>query len=179
MEIDEIIMTLLSAAPDGIDGRTAIQKLGYFVSVKLNKDAGYGPDFYGPFSPRVASHLTNLVGLDFAVEKGRRTVRDRMMYSYDLTDDGEELVKKIREEYPEEYSTIRKVVKKCSRMVHNNIYVLSWAAKVHFILTQTGKATTYEEATEVGRLFGWAMDERQVESAVKLLLALGLVKENQ
>lgn len=177
MEIPELIMALLSVEPDGIDGRTVIQKLGYFASVKVKKDAGYGPDFYGPFSPLVAAHLENLVGLDFVVEKGRRTVRDRMMYSYYLTHDGQELAKKIKEEYPKEYATIRNVVKKCSRIVRNNLYVLSWAAKVHFILRQTGKAMTHEEAIEVGRLFGWRMDERQVESAVKLLLALGLVKE--
>ena len=177
MEISDIITTILDVEPNGIDGRTVIQKLGYFASVKIKKDVGYGPDFYGPFSPLVASHLTNLVGLDFVLEKGRRTVRDRMMYSYYLTDDGQQLAKKIKEEYPTEYSIIRNVVKKCSRIVHNNFYVLSWAAKVHFILRQTGKAMTHEQAIDVGRLFGWRLNERQVESGVKLLLALGLVKK--
>jgi len=177
MEIPELIMTLLSAEPDGIDGRTVIQKLGYFVSVKIKMDAGYGADFYGPFSPLVAAHLESLVGLDFVVEKGRRTVRDRTMYSYYLTDDGKQLAKKIKEEYPIEYSTITKVVKKCGKMVRYNFNVLSWAAKVHFILRQTKKAMTYEEAISAGQLFGWKLDEREIESAVKLLLALGLIKK--
>jgi len=176
MEIDELIITILDAEPEGIDGRTVIQKLGYLASLKIKKDAGYGPDFYGPFSPLIASYLTNLVGLDFIVEKERWTVRDRMMYSYYLTDNGKEFAMKIKEKYPDEYSTIVNVVKECSRIVHNNFYVLSWAAKVHFILKQTGKAMTSEQAIMVGRLFGWRIDEKQIESALKLLSALGLVQ---
>jgi len=176
MEIPELIITILSAEPDGIDGRTVIQKLGYFASVKIKMDAGYGADFYGPFSPLIAAHLESLVGLDFVVEKGRRTIRDRIMYSYYLTDDGQELAKKVKEAYPKEYLTVRKVVKKCGKIVHYSFYVLSWAAKVHFILRKTGKAMTYEEAINAGRLFGWRLGEKEIESAVKLLLALGLIK---
>lgn len=177
MEIPELILAILGVEPDGIDGRTVIQKLGYFTSMKIKEDAGYGPDFYGPFSPLVAAHTQNLVGLDYIVEKGRRTINDRTMYSYYLTDDGEELVKKIKEEYPKEYSIIRKVVKKCGKIVHYNLHVLSWAAKVHFILRQTGKTMTYEEAIEIGRLFGWKLSEKEIESAVMLLSALGFVKK--
>ena len=176
MEIPELIMAILSLAPEGIDGRTVIQKLGYFASVKMRMDAGYGPDFYGPFSPLVAAHMENLVGLDFVVEKGRRTIRDRTMYSYYLTDDGQELAKKIKEEYPEEFSIIRSVVNRCGRIVHYNFHVLSWASKVHFILRQTGEKMAHREAIEVGRLFGWKLNEREIESAVRLLSALSLVK---
>jgi len=175
MEIPELIIALLGAEPNGIDGRTVIQKLGYFASVKMKIDAGYGADFYGPFSPLVAAHLESFVGLDFVVEKGRRTVRDRIMYSYYLTDDGQQLAKKIKEEYPMEYSIITNVINKCGKIVHYNFNVLSWAAKVHFILRQNKKAMTYEEAIRASQLFGWRLDEREIESAVKLLLALGLI----
>jgi len=176
VEVPELIVAILSVEPDGIDGRTAIQKLGYFTSVKLKIDAGYGADFYGPFSPLVAAHLENLVGFDFVVEKGRRTVRDRTMYSYFLTDDGQQLAKKLTEQYSREYSTIKNIVKKCGKMVHYNFNVLSWAAKVHFILRQSKKAMTHDEAIKAGQLFGWKLDKNEVESAVKLLLALGLIK---
>lgn len=177
MEIPELLIALLSVEPEGINGRTVIQKLSYFASVKLKIDAGYGPDYYGPFSPSIAAHLESLVGLDFVVEKGRRTVRDRIMYSYHLTDDGQQIAEKIKEEYPREYLIIRNVVKKCGRIVHYNFYVLSWAAKVHFILEQTGRALTYEEAINVGQLFGWKLGEKEMESAVKLLSALGLAQK--
>jgi hypothetical protein len=176
MEIPELIIAVLSAKSDGIDGRTVIQKLCYFTSVKIKMDAGYSADFYGPFSPLIAAHLKSLVGFDFVIEKGRRTVRDRIMYSYYLTDDGQVLAEKIKKVYPKEYSIVKDVVKKCDRIVHYNFYVLSWAAKVHFILRKTGRAMTYKEAIHAGRLFGWKLGEKEIESAIKLLLALGLIE---
>lgn len=177
MEISEIILAMLHTAPGGIDGRTVIQKLGYFVSVKMGRDLGYNAGFYGPFSPLIAADLENLVSLDFVIEKGRLTVRDRVMYSYDLADDGEKIVDKIEERYPKEFLIVKDTVKKCRKIVHNNFYVLSWAAKVHFILSQTGKGMTREEAVEASKLFGWSLDEREVEVAVRLLLALELIEE--
>jgi len=177
MEIPEIIVAMLHVLPHGIDGRTVIQKLGYFASVKMNKDIGYKADFYGPFSSILAGHLENLVSLDFVVEKGRQTVRDRVMYSYSLTDDGQKLAWKVKEQYPKEFLIIKDVVKKCQKIARNNFYVLSWAAKVHYVLSQTKKEMTREEAIEASKLFGWNLGKKEVESAVKLLLALGLIEE--
>lgn len=177
MEISELILTLLNEEPDGIDGRTVIQKLGYFSSVKLGMDAGYGPDLYGPFSPSVAAHMKNLTGLDFMIEKGRRTIRDRIMYSYSLTEDGRQLAERVEEEYPEKYSIVKDIIEKCRNIAHLNFNVLSWAAKVHFIVSQTKEPITYEKAIEVGRLFSWELNEREIESAARLLTALGLIEE--
>lgn len=178
MEQNELLIAILHAEPAGeIDGRTTIQKLAYFSSIKLGIDMGYGPHYYGPYSPLVASHLENLAAFDFIVEKGRRTIRDRTMYSYSLTKDGEELAKKIEKRYPNEYRIIRNVVNRCYRIVHNNIFVLSWAAKVHYILHQTKKPMTYKEAISTGRLFGWKLSDKEIESGVKLLVALRLIKK--
>lgn len=177
MEQSELLVGILHAEPvDEIEGRTTIQKLAYFSSVKTRIDMGFGPHYYGPYSPLVASYLEDLVALDFIVEKGRRTVRDRTMYSYALTKDGEKLAKKIEKTYPKEYRTVKTIVNRCYRVVHNNISVLSWAAKVHYLLHQAGKPMTNEEAISTGRLFGWKLSEKGIESAVKLLLALQLIK---
>lgn len=177
MEQNEFLIAILHAEPaDHIDGRTTIQKLTYFSSVKTGSDIGFGPHYYGPYSPLVASSLENLVAFDFIVEKGRHTIRDRTMYSYFLTKDGEKLAKKIEKRYPDEYRVIKNVVNRCYRIVHNNIQVLSWAAKVHYILHQTEKPMTYDEAIATGRLFGWKLSDKELESGMKLLLALGLVK---
>ena len=176
MEIPDILVAILSVEPEGIGSRTAIQKLGYFVSVELQKDAGYKADFYGPFSSLVAAHLQALVGLDFIVETKRRTIRDRLMYSYALTEDGEELAENVGEEYPTEYPIIKEVTTKCGKIAHYNFRVLSWAAKVHFVLAQTRRAMTDREAMEASRLFNWNLSEKQIESGARLLSALGLIK---
>jgi hypothetical protein len=177
MEIFELVLALLSTIPEGIKGRTVLQKLGYFASVKLKIDAGYAADFYGPYSPAVAEHLQNMVELDFVVEKGRQTLHNRTMYNYSLTEDGLELAKKVKEEYPKEYAVVRNIVRKCGRTVHCNYNVLSWAAKVHFVLHRADKAMTRAEAIDASQSFGWKLDQEEVESAVRLLLALGLIKE--
>jgi uncharacterized protein YwgA len=178
MELSELLVAILSVEPDGIDGRTAIQKLGYFTSVKLKLDAGYGPDLYGPYSSIVAAHLESLAGIDFIVERGRRTMRDRTMYSYYLTDDGKQLAKKVEEQYPHEYSLIKNIVEKCGKIVHYNYSVLSWAAKVHFILRRAKKAITYKEAIKASRLFSWKLTEEEIESGAKLLSVLGFIKKS-
>jgi len=177
MDIPELLVATLSINPEGIDGRTAIQKLGYFCSVKLKEEAGYGPDFYGPYSSLVAANIQDLVGMDFIGEKGRRTLHGRVMYSYYLTDDGEELAGNIKKGNPKFYSTIKEVVETCSEVVNNNIYVLSWAAKVHFILSQTKKPISYKEAIQIGQEFGWELNPNKIESAAKLLQALNLIEK--
>jgi len=177
VEVPDIIIAILDAEPEGVDGRTAIQKLVYFTSVKTGIDAGFIPHYYGPFSPLVAAYLENLVSLEFITEQGRRTIRDRTMYSYFLTQDGKKVADLLKKKYPEKFSEVEKVVKKCRKIVHNNIYVLSWAAKVHFILRQAEKPMTYGEAIEASKSFGWSLSEEEIESAAKLLLALGLIKK--
>jgi hypothetical protein len=177
MEIFELVLVLLSTLPEGIKGRTVVQKLGYFASVKLKMDAMYAADFYGPYSPVVAENLQNMVELDFVVEKGRQTLHNRTMYSYSLTEDGGELAQRAKVENPKEYAVVRNIVGKCGRTVHCNYNVLSWAAKVHFVLHRAGKAMTRAEAIEASQSFGWKLGQAEVESAVTLLSALGLIKE--
>jgi hypothetical protein len=176
MDIPELILAILSICPEGIDGRTAIQKLGYLASVKLKIDAGYEADLYGPFSSIVASNLETLVELDFVVERARRTSRNRTMYNYYLTEDGQEFAREIRRKFPSEYSAISGIVKKCDRIVHCNFHSLSWASKVHFVLKKNGKAMTYGEAMNISRLFGWELQQDEVDAGVKLLTTLGLIQ---
>jgi len=179
MDMSDTLITIFDVEPEGIDGRTTIQKLTYFISTELNIDAGYKADLYGPYSSLVATQLQTLVGLDFVFEKRRRTVRDRIMYSYHLTEDGQELAKKVKKESPETYLIIKNVVEKCKKIVHYNFHVLSWAAKVHFILRQTDKAITYKEVMDATQLFGWKLGQKEIESGVKLLTALRLIKRGQ
>lgn len=179
MEVFDFLLMLLSTLPEGIKGRTVVQKLGYFASMKLKMDAGYAADYYGPYSPVVAENLRNMVELDFVVEKGRQTAHNRTMYSYFLTEDGAELVQRVEAECPKEYAVVRDIVRKCSRTVHCNYNVLSWAAKVHFVLHRAGKAMTRAEAIATSQTFGWKLGQAEVGSAVRLLSALGLIKDRR
>jgi uncharacterized protein YwgA len=179
LEIFELVLALLSAKPSGVNGRTALQKLCYFASVMLHMDLGYGPDFYGPFSPAVATNIQSLVETDFILERRLRTFRYRTMYCYSLAEDGIAIAERIRGDYQNEYRTIRTLVRKYQQITHCNYQVLSWAAKVHYVLTQNKKAMTYAEAIKASELFGWRLTNSEVESAVGLLQALRLIKRTQ
>jgi uncharacterized protein YwgA len=176
MEISELLLALLSICPEGIDGRTAIQKLGYLASVSMKMNVGYKADLYGPYSPMVASQLQTLVELDFVTERARRTSRNRTMYNYSLTKDGWSFAARIQRKFPSEYSIIRRVVRKCDQIVHCNFLSLSWAAKVHFVLKENDRKITYDEAISASKSFGWVLRQEQVKAGVKLLESLRLIE---
>ena len=175
MEASEFILILLNSKSEGIDGRTAVQKLGYFATVLLKENLEYGADFYGPYSTIVAANLQNLVESDFVTEKERVTSRYRKMYSYNLTEEAVFLAKNLKKKYPKDAKTIENVVRKCDKIVNCDYNVLSWAAKVHFVLEKNNKAMTYQEAIAASSKFGWKLSETQIASAAKLLKELKLI----
>jgi len=177
LEASEYILLLLSSKAEGINGRTALQKLGYFGSVKTGIDLGYGPDFYGPYSTVISATLQNMVESDFIVEQERFTNRYRKLYTYNLTEESKLQAKQLRKKYVKESRIISSVVKKCEHVANLDYNVLSWAAKVHFVLSQTGKGMTHNEAISSSRTFGWQLNEQQVKAGAKLLQELKLIKK--
>jgi hypothetical protein len=174
----ELLLLLLDSSAEPIAGRTAVQKIAYFNTIKLRLDLRYRPHFYGPYSPIVDETLMDLVSSDYVEEISRRTIRDRVLYSYELTDDGLELVKQIKKRDPSAYTVVRAVANKCNR-AGNNINVLSWAAKVYFLLSQKGfKTMSYDEAIETGRRFNWKLSEEEIDSGFRLLSSLGLASKS-
>ncbi len=174
----ELLLLLLDSSAEAIAGRTAVQKIAYFDTIKLHLDLRYRPHFYGPYSPIVDETLMDLVSSDYVEEKSRTTVRNRTLYSYDLTDDGLELVMQIRKRNPSAYAVVKAVANKCNR-VGNSINVLSWAAKVYFLLSQKGfKTMSYDEAMEIGRRFNWKLSQEEIDSGFRLLSNLGLASKS-
>ena len=176
LDTTEFILVLLGSKPNGLAGRTAVQKLGYFASIKLGKPLGYGPDYYGPFSSDIAANLQNLVETDFVEEKGIVTANYQKMYTYSLNAEAKDLVKTIKKKYPGESRKIQSVVKKCDKIVNCDYNVLSWAAKVHFVLQQSGRTMTCAEAIDASKTFGWTLSAEQVAAGVKLLQELKFIK---
>lgn len=179
MQATEFLLSVLGSSSAPVDGRTAIQKIAYFSSIKTGVDLGYKPHFYGPYSPVVSGLLENLVAMGFIEERARLTTRDRTMYSYSLTDDGVRLFDDIRKREISKFAVIRRVVNRCERIAGNSINVLSWAAKVYFLLSQKGREISYKEAEEAGRRFGWVLSRKEIGSGRRLLVGLGLVRRSK
>ncbi len=168
---------ILDSSAEPISGRTAIQKIAYFESIKLEYDLKYKPHFYGPYSPVVDQTLMDLTVSDYVEERARTTLLDRTLYSYSLTDDGLELVQQVKKREPEKFALIKEIVEECSKY-GNNINVLSCAAKVYFLLTQKGSTLSNDEAIEMGRTFNWELSEEEIESGVRLLSDLELASKS-
>jgi uncharacterized protein YwgA len=175
----ELVISVLDTAKNPIEGRTAIQKIVFFASLRTSIDMHYKAHYYGPYSPLVASLLENLVSLDYVEEREKVTNQDRLMYSYGLTADGLTLARTIKDGQQKDYLAVSNVVGDCERIAANDINILSWAAKVYFLLQNGGAEITYKQARAESSKFGWKLSNEEIDSGVKLLEGLHLVEASR
>lgn len=173
-----VMILMVRAAGGSVDGRTTLQKWFYFASVKTGMDFGFIPHFYGPYSDVVSRTINSLIASDFLLETGRLTHFDRVMYMYTLTDDGKKIAEDLKETHKKLYNTLKEVVDTCTNVAGNNINILSWAAKVYYLLQRQGKQITYAEIRNMAESLGWQLSEPEIDSGVKLLSALELASKD-
>ena len=174
-----LILSVLGNSRIPIEGRTAIQKIVYFTSVKTGIDLGYMRHFYGPYSPIVANLLANLVSMGYVAERTKLTAQNRTIYSYSLTSDGEKLLNSILKDHERYYAAIRDVVHKCRRIAGNNINTLSCAAKVYFLISRRRAKASYRDVMRMAQKSGWQLCSEEIDSGARLLGALGLVRKSK
>ena len=177
MDIYDIILVMLRTE-GGIRGRTAIQKLAYLVK-EIHPEFAvpeYKPHYYGPFSPKVGAVLAKLVSYSFAYEK--RMVGSRYSgYRYELTEDGEKVVKDVEKRHPEQYEKIRRLVDTCEKLCGLSVHSLSFAAKIRFMQTRpphNGTRMSDEDLQKYGEGFGWDIGKRDIDDGIKLLKGLNI-----
>jgi uncharacterized protein YwgA len=176
----ELVLAVVSARRK-VEGRTLLQKLGYFVSEVQGIDAGYGPHLYGPYSSAVRWATEELVGagallareeqFDSRAFPGHEAPWTR--HSYELTDRGREFLELLREKRKTEFDEAREIAERVLE-VTDNYRLLSWAAKAHFLLP-AGETRTYDQVVEEAQDLGWQMCRSDVEKGAEVLLRLGLI----
>lgn len=183
MDVSDAIITVVKVAGDNILGRTAIQKIVYFLSVFEIVDVKYRPHYYGPYSADVASSTQMLASIDFlneTVETSRTTgysVPDNWKrYHYSLSSEGEQFVKELMRSNIADFNEISRIIKICKDTVNFNPDILSWAAKVNYILSKKKEAMNYDAITSTAGSFGWDLSSEQIEMALELLQSLDLCK---
>lgn len=175
MSINDAILAIL--ADESTPGRTMLQKKMYFLSVLANENFGFRPHYFGPYSAQVSNSLSALGEADFVKEtrKGFGIATDfgeMSRYDYELSDSGKEVVEsrpEIKSHYLEYLDRIN------DSGVASDINTISIAAKVHFILSDQGEATS-SQITEQAESLGWNVSGRDIKRVVKSLESLGLVK---
>lgn len=171
---DALLMTI-GQNGGSLHGRTAIQKLCYFYTKKVDGFAPkYVPYFYGPFSSEVASALADLSAFSFVHEIAYSGFYGG--YTYEFTKDGEQFAEEVSEKLPGERAQIKGVLDVCKSRCDLKPAPLSYAAKCHYILSSDGKEKhTVQDIKEAGKDLCWDISEGDIDDGIRLLEELRLV----
>ncbi len=182
LDIDDLILAALHAYGGVMEGRTKLQKVTYFLSTLDGVEAGYRPHYYGPYSSDVTAAVESQVARGLIDERLERFNsagfpahdREYYRYTYQLTPKGQRVLEWRRQREPDGYADLEE---KLSRIVQEDpgYRLLSYAAKLHMILVQSGAPLTLAEALDRAQEYGWKMTEEDTEKGAKLLHTLSLV----
>lgn len=182
MNIRDLLLLIVDAAGDKVEGRTIAQKLGYFVALELDRDLGYQAHYFGPFSRDVEEALA--LGV-FAGDLEDTVVRfpdwyggpDALRHSYSLTDEGRERVEELKKEYAGDAERIRSTVEAIGNAIPEyKQQALSAAAKIHFIVNEQGHPVAPAQIPQLARHLGWRLSQDEVNHTVNVLRGLDLVQ---
>jgi len=179
MNTSQFILSLIKASGGKVQGRTLLQKRGYFVSLLtgLAVDLGYHAHYYGPYSATLDGTLTQMKNLGF-IEEGTTGFGivsggfEMRRYDYSLTEDGESVFQPFSTS--PEYRAIEEAVHKIQRAGDPDYVELSIAAKAFFILKKQDKGMTAAELMKEAEKFNWNIPERSLGRAVTFLTSVGL-----
>jgi uncharacterized protein YwgA len=108
-----VIELMVLKACKQLKGRTRLQKIFFLLKRKYNIPINleFKPYFYGPYSEELAHDIQVLRGFGIVEEKVV-PVNDYVEFVYELTEKGENLLKKLlsNDEYKELYEKISKYV---------------------------------------------------------------------
>lgn len=173
VDAHDVIVIVVDAAGGQIEGRTVMQKLVYFSTVKTELPISYKHYFYGPFSGEVAMALDEMVAFLYLDEVQRSTLYDR--YKYILTSSGREYVDSVRKQHPSKYDAIKRIVDDCKDFRLKS-KPLSLASKVHYIMTNgtNSRNCTSDYVQEVASTcYGWKLSDEDIDDGFTVLKRLG------
>ena len=172
MDIDDIILMILNAAVN-VPGKTAMQKICYFSSILLDFDMNFFPHYYGPYSRTVAKRLQLLDNFDLLKKQHYLTGRGSFPI-FSLNEESKDHINEIISENESAYATIQKLIafSKKESMDYN---ILSYAAKIYYILEEEDRELNDEELIELANYYDWKLSSEQIVSAKNFLSGLDLV----
>lgn len=187
LEAFDLLLGIVKEAGPSLRGRTALQKLAYFASVKGIGRFKFGPHYYGPYSKEVSSAADLLVGFDLLEERaeilGERADPwlqeiggDMKAYTYTLTSEGEKFVKESKTKNFRDWEELGKLVEDCRTESDLSPAILASAAKIHYLLSSgTLTQLTPESVSQAASKFGWSLSATDVRRTEALLTRLGVI----
>ncbi len=173
---------MVAANHGQLDGKTTVQKLVYFsewLNIPLKESPTFLPHFFGPYSAEVDFQLDKLAAYGFLEATTRATINDRLMYSYQLTPQGKQVLHSIQKQFPKELDAVKTLIETAKEASGLNPSTLSYAAKVHHILSKLNRPATIEELRKRARDKGWRVDEKDIVKGAKLLSVLSKIAKTR
>jgi uncharacterized protein YwgA len=179
MKIYETVLLMISEFGGNLPGKTKIQKLCYFYSVLNDKEMGFRPHYYGPYSPIVENALDELEGLGLIDKDVERLGENQegfeiKKFHYRITRYGTQVVDTI-EDNPEK-KELEKFVEKVKKTGIPDTTGISIAAKAYYILRKENMPLTDDEIRKKARAFGWDINSDSINKAANFLKSFGLIK---
>jgi uncharacterized protein YwgA len=179
----DIILSVISACEGSKKlGRTALQKLLYFVAIRFGINLGFEPYYYGPYSSLAESDVGSLV-LGGMVKENRELLGfvgdsglQARKYTYTLSDAGEARLEAVAAAHREPVDRIMEFTKSVISAANGiDQQVLAAAAKTYFIAHERGEPLSVEEISQHAEKHGWDLRPTQVNRVAEILTRLGLV----
>lgn len=183
MDTYDFVQLSFLAVGGTIRGKTKLQKTIYFLGIMTGEleNLGYGPHFYGPYSPEVADAIGQLHTLGFL---DRNTVQtglkgafgfEAARYDFTLTEAGKKIATAKSGAHSDHWGKIKKAAEDLKEAGDIDYMEMSIAAKTYFMLGGKKGAVSPDELAELAPRFGWTVRKDQISEAVNYLQKLGLV----
>lgn len=174
---------LAHGAFGGIAGRTALQKIVYFLSVIMKEDLGYSPHFYGPYSSKIAEANSELKEFNYISEAStgygfNSQGFEVTKYDYSLTEDGLKLLGRKKKEFSTEWERISAIAERIKAAGTMHYMELAMAAKAFIILDREGGTANRETIKAKAKQLGWSIDDSSLDNALSFLEKINLVTWN-
>jgi len=183
MKPTDFLLCLIDASGGAVAGRTLLQKRAFFVTELIGEDFGlkFDAHYYGPYSPTVEGTATQLKNLGFLQESstGFGIISDGFemrRYDYALTDDGQYLVRRLRE--TPTYKRISDATRRILDADNPNYMELSIAAKAYFLLKKkAATGMTVADLIKEAEKYSWNISQESVRRAIEFLKSVGLASD--
>ena len=175
-----VLVAVQEEAPEGLVGRTLLQKKLYFASVVVGQDMGFRPYYYGPYSQQVADATDSLVSNRFLAEQidifpDTNIFGERRRHSYKLTGDGNQVLQSMADD--PEVAVWRDALRRINEhSFATDFNLLSIAAKVKTILREAGEATV-DEIIKRAEEYDWKLSRDEIVRVWNFLEDLGLARQ--
>lgn len=175
---DAVVAALDGSEEKAVRGRTALQKRVYLAAAMCGIELPYQPHFYGPYSKDLATSVDRLVDYGMVRETLESVgPSNSRLHVYALGGDTKQVIDDTRSRVDSEHAgtweRFQQAVGRIERL-GTGYQVLSYAAKIHWVLVESGRPLDGESIQQRVRELNWELTDDELQQAVGILLDLGL-----